>query len=198
MVAPRLFIVATNERVTVIVSENLPQASNVARRNVPNITTPVCFASEQTRIVWSNLEENSTSVSEAATAAVACDVSPIVATWLVCCLIRYTRQESRVITGETSSLESVAIPRENCTATCSNVLDAPRPCHQTSCQSSARSDYEIRSHDLRQRRFRKSRYYLRTSRNRFNINVSQTSACLSLSGDKIYVNRYKLTRANKY
>jgi len=80
MVAPRLFIVATNERVTVIVSENLPQASNVARRNVPNITTPVCFASEQTRIVWSNLEENSTSVSEAATAAVACDVSPIVAT----------------------------------------------------------------------------------------------------------------------
>lgn len=38
-VAPRFFIAATNARVTVIVSENLPQASSAARWNVPYTTT---------------------------------------------------------------------------------------------------------------------------------------------------------------
>ncbi|KYN44701.1 hypothetical protein ALC56_00696, partial [Trachymyrmex septentrionalis] len=42
---------------------------------------PFASACPRCRVLaTSNLEENSTSVSEAATAAVACDVSPIVAT----------------------------------------------------------------------------------------------------------------------
>ncbi|KYM93865.1 hypothetical protein ALC62_15567 [Cyphomyrmex costatus] len=79
---------------------------------------------------------------------------------------------------------AVVVPRENCTATRSIVLDVSRPCHQTSYQSSARSDYEIRSHDLRQRRFRSVGCYLRratdlTSTYRIRAHV------LSMSGDKI-------------
>lgn len=117
----------------------------------------------------------------------ACDASPIVATWLVCCLIRYTRQGPRVITGETSSLAAKRLPRRERTARLRSI--------RLGCTSAVSSNvlsivgairlWNSVSYDLRQSfSFRQGITCVQRALD-LTSTASQTSACLSLSDDEM-------------